>query len=103
NNVSITTTEYDTNSTGQQIDDVAIIHYAQGKPWNKMYSGRLEEVWYRYLQLSPYAYLYNRKYNTLGYHLLRTDMSKKILFWYIHLTPIINRLALSLLPSQYYD
>src|ERR1035437_7017983 len=34
------------------IDNTVIFHYAAGKPWNNLFSGSCEDIWYKYLLLS---------------------------------------------------
>lgn len=68
-----------------------------------MFAGSLENIWYKYLKLSPYAYLYNEKYNTLRYKILRTGLMKVLFYEYIHLTPIINNFFLKILSKKRYN
>jgi lipopolysaccharide biosynthesis glycosyltransferase len=84
------------------IDETVIFHFATSKPWNNLFSGSCEEVWYKYLKLSPYSYLYNQKYSSLKYKILRTGLFKVFFYEYIHLTPTINKLALNLFPKKIY-
>lgn len=87
----------------EEVNDTVIFHYATGKPWNKMFAGSAEKVWYKYLKLSPYAYLYNERYNTLKYKILRTGLMKVLFYEYIHITPIINNLFLKVLSKEKYN
>jgi lipopolysaccharide biosynthesis glycosyltransferase len=84
------------------IDETYIFHYAAGKPWNNFYSGDCEDLWYKYLCLSPYQDLYIKKFDRFKYKILRTRLFKIIFYYYIHLTPVINRLALRLFPGKIY-
>ncbi len=79
-----------------------ILHYATGKPWNNLYSGFREDLWYHYLKISPYSNLYYSKFNTLKYKILRLFILKWLFYKYIKLTPHINRIARKL-PSKWYD
>lgn len=86
-----------------EIRNTYIFHYSSGKPWNKMFAGSVEEIWYKYLKLSPFSYLYNKKYNTFKYKILRSGIMKFVFFEYIHLTPIINKLFLKILSKEKYN
>lgn len=92
------------NHTDQSlIDETIVFHYATGKPWNKIYSGSCENIWYKYLRLSPYSFLYDSKYNTLKYRLLRSGISKVLFYEYIHITPYINKISSKLLSPKTYS
>lgn len=86
-----------------EVNDTVIFHYATGKPWNKIFSGSAENIWYKYLKLSPYVFLYDEKYNTLRYKILRTGLMKVLFYEYIHLTPIINNFFLKILSKKRYN
>jgi lipopolysaccharide biosynthesis glycosyltransferase len=86
-----------------KIKDTYIFHYATGKPWNNLFSGACENIWYKYLILSPYQNLYKEKYNTLKYRVLRLGVSKLIFYEYIHLTPIIDSMMRKILSEKRYD
>lgn len=83
--------------------DTCIFHYANSKPWNNLYSGSCEDIWYKYLQLSPYKDLYNKKYNSLKYKILRSRIVKKVFYSYIKITPHINNLAKKFFPAKLYS
>jgi lipopolysaccharide biosynthesis glycosyltransferase len=87
----------------KQIDETYIFHYATGKPWNNIYSGSCEDMWYKYLLLSPYRDLYYKKYNKLKYKILRTGLVKTLFYQYINITPRINNLAQKILPNNAYN
>lgn len=87
----------------KEVDDTVVFHYATGKPWNNIFTGSTEKIWYKYLKLSPYAYLYNKKYNTLKYKILRTGIMKVLFYEYTHLTPIINNFFLKILSKKRYN
>ncbi len=84
------------------LDETVILHYATGKPWNNLYAGSCEEIWYSYLKSSPYSELYTKKYNTLKYKLFRTGLFKILFYEYIHITPTVNKLAQQLFPNNTY-
>lgn len=86
-----------------EIANATVFHFATGKPWNNLYSGSAEQVWYEYLKLSPYKNLYEEKYSGFKYKLLRTGIIKTFFFSYIYLTPIINGIAASLFPKGLYQ
>lgn len=85
------------------IDETYILHYAVSKPWNNLYSGASEDLWYKYLLLSPYQDLYAKRFTGLRYKILRTGIVKLLFYEYIHLTPYINNLAKKLLPERLYE
>jgi lipopolysaccharide biosynthesis glycosyltransferase len=82
--------------------DTVIFHYAAGKPWNNMFSGSCEEVWYTYLKLSPYAELYTKKYGTLKYKVLRLSIIKVVFYKYTSIAPYINKFFSTLFPQKIY-
>jgi len=82
--------------------NTVIFHYATGKPWNNIFSGSCENIWYTYLKLSPYRHLYSTKYSSLKYKIFRTNLFKIIFYEYVHLTPIINGLAKALFTQRIY-
>lgn len=84
-------------------EDTFIFHYATGKPWNNLFSGSCEDLWYKYLQLSPFSYLYYKKYNTFKYKILRTGLVKYFLFLYIFITPIIEKFFRKILPQSTFN
>jgi len=86
----------------KEIEDTTIFHYATGKPWNNLYSGSCEDLWYKYLKLSPYKELYMDKFDKIKYKVLRTGLCKILLYEYIHITPFINKTALKLFPQKTY-
>ena len=83
-------------------NETVVFHYATGKPWNNLYPGSCEKLWYKYLKLSPYSYLYNEKFNNIKYKIIRTGIFKILFFEYIHLTPYINNFFLKLMPTKVY-
>jgi lipopolysaccharide biosynthesis glycosyltransferase len=87
----------------RDINNTIVFHYATGKPWNNLFSGSCENIWYKYLSLSPYGYLYKRKFNRPKYKILRLGIFKYVLFLYIHITPIINNLFKILLPKKIFN
>ena len=74
----------------EKLDDTVIFHYSAGKPWNNMFSGSAEQIWYTYLKLSPYKYLYYEKYSRLKYKILRSGICKIIFYTYTQITPTID-------------
>ena len=84
----------------KEIDHTSIFHYATGKPWNNLFSGSCEDIWYKYLLLSPYSYLYKEKFGRLKYKILRSGLIKYFLFLYIHITPFIDNFFKVLLPKK---
>ena len=74
----------------KNIKNTYIFHYATGKPWNNLFSGACENIWYKYLKLSPYKNLYYNKFKKLKYIILRLGLVKYLLYLYIHVTPIIE-------------
>lgn len=87
----------------ETIDNTAIFHYASSKPWNNLFSGSCEKIWYKYLAISPYQYLYHMKYNKLKYKILRFGVVKYILYLYIYLTPIIEKITRKIFPQKIYN
>lgn len=86
----------------KEIEQSVVLHFATGKPWNRIFAGSCEHMWYFYLQLSPYASLYKNKYGTVKYKILRTGLFKYLFYWYIHITPLINKTASLLFPEKIY-
>ena len=84
-------------------ENTYIFHYATGKPWNNLFSGSCEDLWYKYLKLSPLSYLYYKKYNTLKYKILRLGIIKYFLFLYIFITPIIEKFFRKILPLNNFN
>ena len=80
-----------------------IFHFSSGKPWNNLFSGSCEELWYKYLILSPFSYLYETKYNKLKYKILRTGMFKSLFYFYILFTKYINIFFLFILNKESYN
>jgi lipopolysaccharide biosynthesis glycosyltransferase len=87
----------------KEVGESTILHFATNKPWNNLYSGSCEELWYKYLKISPYRYLYNQKYNSIKYKILRTGLFKTFFYWYIHITPLINNISKTLFPEKIYS
>jgi len=87
----------------KEFKETYIFHYASSKPWNNLFFGSCENLWYQYLKQSPYAYLYNQKFNTVRYKILRMGVTKVLLYEYAYLTPFINHAGEMLLPSSLYD
>ena len=85
------------------IDETIILHYATGKPWNNLFSGSCEQIWYKYLLLSPYRDFYYKKYNKLKYKILRIGFVKTLFYQYINITPHINNLARTILSHNIYN
>ncbi len=79
-----------------------IFHYVTSKPWNNLYSGACEEIWYKYLKLSPFKDLYTKKYNKLKHRILTTGIIKLLFYKYINLTPHIDNLARKLFSENLY-
>lgn len=84
-------------------EQTVIFHFSTGKPWNNLFSGACEDVWYKYLKLSPFAGLYYKKYSKLKYKILRTGLLKFLFFEYIGLTPYINNLFLKIVSPKKYQ
>ncbi len=85
-----------------KINNTAIFHYASSKPWNNLFSGACEQIWNKYLAISPYQYLYHLKYNKLKYKILRSGIVKYLLYLYIHITPLIEKTAKKIFPQSLY-
>lgn len=85
------------------LENTIVIHYSTGKPWNNLYSGSCEDIWYKYLKLSPYKELYDSKFNKLKYKIIRLGFFKLLFFKYIDITPLINKVALTLFPRGLYQ
>jgi len=83
-------------------NETVIFHYATGKPWNNLYPGSCENLWYKYLKLSPYSGLYYKKFNKIKFKILRLGIFKVLFFEYIHLTPYINKFFVKILPISIY-
>jgi|GEM_PF-1350161 len=86
-----------------KIQQTTVFHYATGKPWNNIFSGSAEHIWYKYLQLSPYAYLYTEKYNTYKYKILRSGISKTIWYLYTYITPGIDTVMKKIFSEHHYQ
>ncbi len=86
----------------KDVDETYIFHFASGKPWNNLYSGSCENIWYKYLKICPYNYLYEQKYKSLKYKMIRSGLFKTFFYWYIHLTPIVENMAKVLFPKKIY-
>lgn len=84
------------------IRKTCIFHYATGKPWNNLYSGACEDIWYKYLLLSPYKEIYYAKFNKLKYWILRTKLVKRLFYKYIKITPHINNMTKKIFPASLY-
>lgn len=50
----------------------SIIHYSASKPWHNLIRGKYDDIWLKYLKLSPYSYLYDEKYSSLKVKFLRS-------------------------------
>jgi lipopolysaccharide biosynthesis glycosyltransferase len=108
NNVSVTI--FDGNNIDRLLNKINkkevletyILHYASSKPWNNLFSGSCEGIWYKYLKLSPYKNLYDEKFNTLKYKILRTGLVKTFFYAYIDITPFINKISVSMLSPHLY-
>ncbi len=87
----------------KDLNETSILHYSTGKPWNNLFSGSCEEIWNKYLLLSPYKDLYERKYGKLKYKLLRTGLMKVLFYEYIHITPFINEVGKKLFSDRLYS
>lgn len=86
----------------KDIENTRIFHYASGKPWNNLFSGSAEKIWYKYLLLSPYADLYKKKFRSLKYKILRTGIMKYLFFLYTDLTPYIDKFFRKMLSQDKY-
>ncbi len=86
----------------KEIEETYIFHYACGKPWNNLFPGSCEDIWYKYLKLSPYKDLYTEKFNSIKYKLLRTGLVKFLFFKYVNFTPMINNMFHKVLPQGTY-
>lgn len=54
----------------------SIIHYSASKPWHNLIRGRYDDIWLKYLKLSPYSYLYEEKYDNLKIKFLRSKITR---------------------------
>jgi lipopolysaccharide biosynthesis glycosyltransferase len=84
----------------KEIGNTVILHYATGKPWNNLFPGACEDVWFKYLKLSPYKDLWNSRFNTIPARLRRLGLVKVIFAYYILVTPFINSFFAQLLPKS---
>lgn len=82
--------------------DTVVFHYAAGKPWNNLFPGSCENIWYKYLKKSPYVFLYEQKYNNLYFKISRLGLFKYIYYIYGILTPYINNFFNFILPNSIY-
>ena len=87
----------------KEIESTCIFHYALSKPWNNLFSGSCEDLWYHYLALSPYKDLYEKKFNTFTYKLLRTGLVKTLFYAYIDITPFVNNLSQKVFSPRLYS
>lgn len=87
----------------KNISETFIFHYVIGKPWNNLYAGSCEDIWYKYLLLSPYKDLYYKKYTKFKYKILRAGIVKLLFYEYIKITPYINNFARKIFPSSLYN
>lgn len=87
----------------ERMNESVIFHYATGKPWNNLYAGSCENVWYKYLKISPFANLYYKKFFKLKYKILRLGIFKFLFFKYIELTPYINNLFKKIISEKKYN
>ena len=83
----------------EELNRTCIFHFTN-KPWNNLYPGSCEEIWYKYLKISPYKDLYTDKYTKLKYRILRMSFVKFILHGYITFSPKINKLAVLLFSEK---
>ena len=83
-------------------DKTCVFHFATGKPWNNLYSGACDDLWMRYLLLTPYNYLYERKYGTFRFKIIRSRYFKFLFYKYIGLTPYIEKMFINFVPMKIY-
>ncbi len=81
------------------IDETCVFHFIT-KPWNNLYRGLCEKIWYKYLIISPYKDLYTNKYSKLRFKILRTSFFKSIIYEYIGISPIINKIAMKMFSEK---
>lgn len=84
----------------EELEKTIILHYATSKPWNNLFSGSCEELWYKYLKISPYKFLYYEKYNNIKYKVLRLGIFRLLFFYYIHYNYLIDETLSKILPSE---
>ncbi len=107
NNINITTYENNKNRILNIVDnkikeETIVFHYIASKPWNNIFSGSCEDIWMKYLKLSPYSYLYKEKYNKLRFKILRLGIFKVLFYNYIYATPYINSFFKKILNEEKY-
>lgn len=74
----------------KDLENIIVFHYANSKPWNNIFIGSCEDIWMKYLRLSPYSYLYKEKYNSLKYKIFRLGIFKFLFFYYLYFSSYIN-------------
>lgn len=79
----------------------SIIHYSASKPWHNLIRGRYDDIWLKYLRLSPYAFLYKQKYSSLKTKILRSWLVKFFVRTFFS-TKVFNTLD-EILPVKLHD
>lgn len=54
----------------------SIIHFSASKPWHNLIRGKYDDIWLKYLKLSPYSYLYKERFNNIKTKILRSKLGK---------------------------
>lgn len=83
------------------IEETYIFHYF-AKPWYNLYPASCENIWYKYLRLSPYKYLYTNKYSKFKYKILKLGVVKSILFICLTSLFFIEQALIKILPKRIY-
>ena len=83
----------------KMLDETFIFHFVV-KPWVNSYTGCCEEIWYKYLKISPYKDLYFNKFSKFKYKILRTGIMKTFFEKYISLSPLGNKVVYKIFPEK---
>jgi lipopolysaccharide biosynthesis glycosyltransferase len=84
----------------KELRKTVILHYAASKPWNNIFSGSCEGIWYKYLKISPYSSNCYKKFKKVKYKLIRLGIFKLLFFYYIKYNYIIDETSSRILPSK---
>ena len=87
------------NEDKEMMEETYIFHFTE-KPWSNLYDGSCEDVWYKYLKISPFKDLYFNKFNRIKYKILRTGVMKSLINEYLRISPLINKTATKLLSKN---